>query len=74
MIRSWPSILIGLVVPALALVVGIPLVSDTSIYVAGIPLLFFWVFLWFPLTSICLWISWNVFDRQHYDLDRKDRP
>ncbi len=66
MIRSWPSLLIGLVVPAAAILVGIPVVADTSIHVAGIPLLFFWMFACFPFTTACLWVSWRFFDRDHY--------
>lgn len=66
MIRSWPSVLIGLGIPALALLGGIPLVSNTSVYVFGVPLLFFWTFCCFPLTTLCLWVSWRFFDRDHY--------
>jgi len=69
MIRSWPSVLIGLGIPAVAILVGSPLLANTSVYVLGMPLLYFWVFLWFPLTSLCLWISWNFFDRDHYPSD-----
>jgi len=57
------SPLIGLGIPAVALLVVMPLIADTSVAVAGIPLLFFWVFLWIPLTSVCLWVSWHFFDR-----------
>jgi hypothetical protein len=60
------SVIVGLVIPFLALVVVLPFLSDTSVTVLGIPLLFFWVFLWMPLTSFCLWIAWLVFDRQAY--------
>lgn len=66
MIRSWPSVLIGLVVPAAAILVGVPLVADTSVHVFGIPLLFFWMFCCFPFTTVCLWVSWRFFDRDHY--------
>lgn len=65
-IRSWPSVLIGLGIPAAAILIGIPLVSNTPDYVFGIPLLFFWMFCCFPLTSLCLWVSWRFFDSQHY--------
>lgn len=66
MIRSWPSVLIGLVVPSVAILVGIPLVSNTSVDVLGVPLLFFWMFCCFPLTTACLWVSWRFFDSEHY--------
>jgi len=68
-IRSWPSLLIGLGIPALAILVGTTLVSDTDGFVAGIPLLFFWMFCCFPLTTLCLWVSWRFFDRRHYPAD-----
>lgn len=66
MIRSWPSVLIGLGIPAVAILLGIPLVSGTSVSVLGIPLLFFWMFCCFPLTTLCLWVSWRFFDSRHY--------
>jgi hypothetical protein len=69
MIRSWPSVLCGLGIPALAILVGIPLVSNTSVFVFGIPLVFFWMFCCFPLTTLCLWVSWRFFDRAHYPED-----
>lgn len=66
MIRSWPSVLVGLFIPGMAILLGIPLVSNTSVQVFGIPLLFFWMFCCFPLTTACLWVSWRFFDREHY--------
>ena len=60
------SVIVGLVIPFLALVVVLPFLSDTSVTVLGIPLLFFWIFLWMPLTTFCLWIAWLAFDRQTY--------
>ncbi|MFD6070087.1 MULTISPECIES: DUF3311 domain-containing protein [Amycolatopsis] len=69
MIRSWPSVLIGLFVPAFALLAGILLFSGSTASVLGIPVLFFWVFCCCPLTTLCLWISWRFFDRAHYPED-----
>lgn len=66
MIRSWLSVLIGLGIPAAALLIGIPLVSGSTASVFGIPLVFFWVFCCCPLTTLCLWVSWRFFDRAHY--------
>ncbi|MFD9893606.1 DUF3311 domain-containing protein [Amycolatopsis sp. NPDC059027] len=70
MIRSWPSVLIGLGIPAAALLIGIPLVSGSTVSVFGIPLVFFWVFCCCPLTTLCLWVSWRFFDRAHYPEER----
>ncbi|WP_037366905.1 DUF3311 domain-containing protein [Amycolatopsis orientalis] len=69
MIRSWPSLCIGLGIPAVAILGGIPLVAGSPATVAGFPLVFFWMFLCFPLTTLCLWISWRFFDRRHYPAD-----
>lgn len=64
-IRSWPSLLIGLGIPALGILVAVPLLANTSVHVFGIPLLFFWIFLMFPLTTLCLWCAWRI-DEPHY--------
>jgi hypothetical protein len=34
--------------------------------VLGFPIVFFWMFCCFPLTTLCLWVSWRYFDRRHY--------
>ena len=69
MIRSWKSIVIGGIVPAVALLVVMPLLADTDVVVLGIPLLFLYVFALFPVTSLCLWIAWRL-DEPHY----RDEP
>lgn len=70
MIRNWKSLAIGLFVPAIALLGVLPLLADTSVYVLGIPLLFFWIFAWFPLTTLCLWIAWRIDEPWYRDTDR----
>jgi hypothetical protein len=69
MIRSWKSVVVGLGIPLVAIVVVLPLISNTSVYVFDIPLIFFWMFAWFPLTTLCLWIAWRI-DEPHY----RDEP
>ncbi len=39
--------------------------------VFGFPLVFFWMFCCFPLTTLCLWVSWHFFDSDSYARDRK---
>lgn len=73
MFRRAASPLIGLGIPFVAIVVVLPFVSDTTIRVFGVPFLFFWIFLWFPLTSLCLAIAWFCFDRKDYDDDDGQR-
>lgn len=63
--QSWKSVAIGLGLPSAALLVVLPLIADTSVYVLNMPLVFFWVFAWFPLTSLCLWVAWRI-DAPHY--------
>ncbi|WP_306319549.1 MULTISPECIES: DUF3311 domain-containing protein [unclassified Streptomyces] len=62
------SLWLGLGVPSFALLVVMPLLANTDVYVAGIPLLFLWVFAWFPLTSVCLKLAWRM-DRHAYPED-----
>ena len=56
------SPLIGLGVPSAAILVVMPFIADTSVLVLGVPLVFFWIFLWIPLTSLCLWVAWHFVD------------
>lgn len=65
------SLLVGLGVPVVGVLGGLPLVSDTDATVAGMPLLFFWLFAWCPLTSVCLWLCWWLFDRHDYPADEQ---
>jgi hypothetical protein len=60
------SVLIGLVVPFVAVVGGVALLGRAQSLVMGIPIVFFWVFLWFVLTTLCLATSWYLFDRRYY--------
>lgn len=61
------SVLVGLVVPFVAVVGGVAVLGRSEFSVAGIPIVYFWVFLWFVLTSVCLAASWYLFDRKDYD-------
>lgn len=72
--RSLCSLAIGLGIPAVAIVIVPPLISNVQVSVLGIPLLFFWMFAWFPLTTICLAVSWYGFDRRHYTGQEGSRP
>ncbi|WP_298017408.1 DUF3311 domain-containing protein [uncultured Castellaniella sp.] len=66
MIGSKWAILIATVIPAIAILVGIPVISGYEYTVLGIPLVFFWLFCWLPLTTLCMWLSWHYFERAHY--------
>ncbi len=67
MIHSWRSIAIGGVVPAVALLVVMPLIARTSVDVLGVPLLFAYVFVLFPFTSLCLWLAWRIDEPRYRD-------
>lgn len=68
----WRSVAVGLGVPALAILGVMPLLADTDVVVLGVPLLFLWVFAWFPLTSLCLWVAWRM-DKPYYPEDATRR-
>ena len=61
------SVLVGLVIPFVAVVGGVALLGRSEIMVAGMPIVYFWVFLWFVLTSVCLAASWYFFDRKDFE-------
>lgn len=65
--RQLGSLIVGLFIPFIAVIGGIPLFRTLDVSILGFPILYFWMFLWFPLTSVCLWISWYAFDRKKYE-------
>ncbi|MFD2211430.1 DUF3311 domain-containing protein [Virgibacillus halophilus] len=65
--RQFASLLIGLVIPFAGVLGGIFFTSKMDTTILGFPILYFWVFLWFPLTTVCLCISWHFFDRKVYE-------
>lgn len=59
--RSKPiSIIIGLVFPYLSVMAGIYYFRFSTDFILGFPPLYFWLFSWFILVSICLSISWAI--------------
>jgi hypothetical protein len=65
--HSWRSLVVGLVVPAVAILVVMPLLAHTDVAPLGVPLLFLWIFAWFPLTSLCLWLAWRHDEPRYRD-------
>jgi hypothetical protein len=47
---------LGLGVPFVAIVLVAPVLCRLSIAIFGMPVVFLWLFTWFPLTSLCLWL------------------
>ncbi|MFP5312259.1 MAG: DUF3311 domain-containing protein [Actinomycetes bacterium] len=66
MIGSRWSLIVAMGIPALAVLVGVPLVSSSTQTVLGIPMVFAWLFAWLPLTSLCFWVSWRYFESAAY--------
>lgn len=62
-LRTFGNIAIGLLIPLIAILGVTPFIGHMETLVFGFPILYFWIFLWFPLTSLCLSISWHFFDR-----------
>ncbi len=54
------SVVIGLVIPVIAIVGVFPWYDRVHPFILGFPFLYFWIFLWFPLTTICLYIAWRL--------------
>ncbi len=61
------SVLIGLVIPFVGVVGGVAFLSQSQVLILGMPAVYFWLFLWFILTSICLAASWHFFDRKYHE-------
>jgi hypothetical protein len=66
MVGSRWSLVVGVLIPAVAVLVGVPLTAGSTFTVFGIPLVFAWLFAWLPLTTVCLWLSWRFFDAPAY--------
>lgn len=41
----------------------LPWVASIDRFVFGVPFIYMWVFIWFVLTSGCMWLCWTLFDR-----------
>ncbi len=66
MTASW-RFLVGLGIPFAAVVPTIPLLSRSSVVVAGLPVAVAWLFLCIPLTAACLGSCWWLHDRHVFD-------
>jgi nitrate/nitrite transporter NarK len=64
--NPW-SVVVGLVIPFVAIVGGVAVLGRSEAVVLGMPVVYFWVFLWFVLTTLCLAASWYLFDRRDFE-------
>ncbi len=69
--RQTIRVLIGIVVPMVAIVVLYPVYNRTYPMIAGFPFVYFWIFIWFPLTTLCLYLSWRL-GQDQYDSTEVD--
>ncbi|ALS60441.1 DUF3311 domain-containing protein [Pandoraea norimbergensis] len=60
-------LLIGLGLPYLGVVGLLPWAASVDRYVLGVPFIYGWIFLWFVLTSGCLYLCWMLFDRHQVE-------
>ncbi|MBB3882847.1 hypothetical protein GGR01_001692 [Acetobacter oeni] len=54
--RRWRLVMLGFGAPFAAIIFVAPFLSRLPLSVFGIPIVFIWIFAWFPLTSLCLWL------------------
>lgn len=60
-------IIIGLVIPYAAVIGMLPWVASVDQVVLGIPFIYMWIFVWFLLTSLCMYVVWQRYDRHRTD-------
>ena len=61
------SALLAIGVPFAGVLGGIVALSGSTATVFGVPILFAWLFLWMPLTSLCLHLAWKLFDCKDFE-------
>jgi len=66
---SWTvfRIILGLGCPVLAVLGAIPILGRSRDAILGMPVLFAWLVLWMPVTSLLLWLCWHRHDRHRDD-------
>lgn len=65
---------VGIVIPFVAIVGLFPWYNRVTPEVLGFPFLYFWLFLWFVLTTLCLFLVWraDVRDEHSSSVGRED--
>lgn len=69
MSRETKSVLIGTVVPVVAILAGVVVLAGSSSQVFGFPAVFAWLFLCMPLTAVCLQLAWRIDEPYYTDED-----
>ncbi|WP_153733399.1 DUF3311 domain-containing protein [Sporosarcina obsidiansis] len=68
-LKTALNVLIGLIIPFVGVIGGIVIFRNSEQFVLGFPILYFWMFLWFVLTTVCISLSWHFFDRHEIEVD-----
>ncbi|KAF3998914.1 DUF3311 domain-containing protein [Glaciimonas immobilis] len=61
--------LIGIGIPYIAVIALLPWVNAVNTNVFGVPFIYFWIFIWMILTSVCMLACWIFFDSKNVDAD-----
>jgi hypothetical protein len=56
----WWTFFFVFLVPFIAIVPAFPLYNRVEPVMLGFPFLYFWLFLWFILTSLFMYIGWRL--------------
>lgn len=54
------SVAVGIGIPFVGVLAGILALSGSESQILGFPAVFAWLFLWMPLTAICLHLAWKI--------------
>lgn len=65
MAKRFLSIFIGLFIPYASVLAGIFHFRFSTEFILGFPPLYFWVFMWFVLTTLCISAAWLI-DKNDY--------
>jgi hypothetical protein len=52
--------LLAIGVPFVGVLGGVVALAGSAVTILGFPVVFAWLFLWMPLTTLCLHLAWRV--------------
>jgi hypothetical protein len=55
-----PAIIVGFCIPMIAILVLFPFYNRAEPFVFGFPFVYFWLFIWLLITSLCLLIAYRI--------------
>lgn len=57
--RFW-IVVLALVIPYVAIIGAFPFFNRAEPFILGLPFIYFWLFSWLPLTSLCMFIAYKM--------------